>query len=304
VRRIVKAVAILILLVAAAAPALAADDWRAAFPVLRIGFVVSSSPTEDLSRLEPFRAYLAARIGIPVELVPSTDGAALIDAETSGRVAYAIDSAVGYVSAAAECDCVEPLAEPAAADGARGYYALLLARADGAIHDLPSAKDARLALTASDSVAGRLLPMKALTTAGIDPATYFSAIYESAGPEDAVAALLDGRVDIAAGWSSLAGNPATGYSFGVLTRMVADGRLSMDGVRVVWQSPLIPFAPHTVRKDIPPELRKLLLDALLAMATAAPDVLDAVDRTPYGGGGFVAASPDDYAPLAGLVAPL
>ena len=84
--------------------------------------------------------------------------------------------------------------------------------------------------------------------------------------------------------------------------MVASGTLTMDQVRIVWQSPLIPFGPHAVRTDMPAELKTLLRDALTAMAAEAPDVLDAVDRSSFGGGGFVAASAADYAPLAPLVA--
>jgi phosphonate transport system substrate-binding protein len=145
--------------------------------------------------------------------------------------------------------------------------------------------------------------MKAFAAAGIDPATHFAALYESAGPVDAIRALLDGRADVALAWSSLTGDAATGYDFGPLTAMVADGSLSMDQVRIVWQSALIPFGPHAVRSDMPGELKTLLGDALTAVGVESPDVLDAVDRSAYGGGGFVAASAADYAPLAALASP-
>ena len=85
--------------------------------------------------------------------------------------------------------------------------------------------------------------------------------------------------------------------------MVVDGVLSMDQVRVVWQSRLIPFGPHAVRKDMPEELKALIADALTSMATDAPDVLDAVDPSSFGGGGFVAANAGDYAVIEELVAP-
>lgn len=278
-------------------------DWRTDLKVLRIGFLSSSNPAGDLARLEPFRAYMEARIALPVELVPATSYAALIDAEITGRVPYAIHSATSFATAEAMCSCVEPIAEPAAFDGSRGFHAILVVRADSSITTLADAKGARLALSAGDSIAGRLVPLKAFASEGIDPATHFSALFEAPGPEAAINALFDGRADVAVGWSSLAGDPATGYSFGVLTRMVVDGKLSMDQVRVVWQSQLIPFGPHAVHKDVPVELRALLGEALAAMAADAPDVLDAVDNSGLGGGGFVAVSPDDYAVIGELLAP-
>jgi phosphonate transport system substrate-binding protein len=277
-------------------------DWRTDLKVLRIGFLSSVNPAGDLARLEPFRAYVEARIGLPVELVPATSYAALIDAEVTGRVPYAIHSATSFVTAEAMCSCVEPIAAPTAFDGSRGFHSVLIARADSQITTLADAKGARLALSAGDSIAGRLVPLKAWVAEGIDPATHFSALFEAPGPEAAIAALFDGRADIAVGWSSLAGDPATGYSFGVLTRMVLDGKLTMDQVRVVWQSGLIPFGPHAVRKDAPPELKTLLGDALAAVAGDAPDVLDAVDGSGFAGGGFVTVSPGDYAILESLVA--
>jgi phosphonate transport system substrate-binding protein len=281
-------------------PALA--DWRDDVKVLRVGFLASDAPASDAARLEPFRAYIETRIGLPVELVPATTWAALIDAETSARVQYGIFSATSYAAAAASCECIEPLALPTAFDGSRGFYSVLVARADGPITSLASADGARLALSGEDSVAGRLLPLKGFAANGIDPATYFSAIVKEDSPAVAISALTAGTVDLAAAWSSLDGDPAAGYSFGTLAEMVRTGSLAMDQVRVVWQSDLVPFGPHAVRKDLPEELKTLLLSALTGMGAEAPDALDAVDTSGIGGGGFVAATPADYDSVTALVA--
>jgi phosphonate transport system substrate-binding protein len=292
-----------ILVLTLASPSANAADWRDDVKVLRIGVLTADAPADDLARLEPYRAYLAEKIALPVELVPATTMATLIEAETSGRVQYAILSASGFAAASEICKCVEPLVLPAAMDGSRGFHAILLARADSKYQKLEDTDGARLALGASDSVAGRLLPLQEFAAAGLDPSSHFAALYESPGPADAIAALLDGRADVALAWSSLAGDPAAGYSFGPLAAMVAAGTLSMDQVRIIWQSPLIPFGPHAVRTDMLADEKTALRDALTAMAAEAPDTLDAVDRSAYGGGGFVAASAEEYAPLMALVAP-
>ena len=74
----------------------------------------------------------------------------------------------------------------------------------------------------------------------------------------------------------------------------------MDQIRIVWQSPLIPFGPHAVRTDLPAELKTLLSGALTAMAAEDPAALDAVDRS--GGRGFVSADAGLFAPTDALVA--
>lgn len=276
-------------------------DWRDDHRVLRIGFLAVSGAAYDSRRLEPFRAYLETWLPMPAELVPTATYAALIDAHVTDRVQYAIHTATSYVTAANACDCVEPLALPAAFDGTQGFYAVLLARSDGPIRAVADAEGSRLAVSGADSIAGRLVPLRALALSGVDPEAFFSEIVDTASPEAAIAALIAGEVDLAVAWSSMAGDPAAGYSYGVLSRMVRSGALSMDRVRVVWQSPLIPFGPHAVRRDVPEEIKRQLLGALSTMATEAPNGLDAVDRSSVGGGGFVAVGSGDYAALAGLI---
>lgn len=294
-RRLVPLVLALATLVAGPATA----DWRDDFKVLRVGVLAARSPGAVVARLEPFRAWLADRAGVPVELVPVTSYRALDELEANGAVQYAIDSATSYVTTAALCDCVEPLAAPLAFDGSPGFHAVLLVRADSAIATLADIKGARVALSGDDSVAGRLLPLAALATAGIADTDIAAQTYQS--PEAAIAALLDSAADVAVGWSSMAGEAASGYSFGVLQRMVLDGRLSMADVRIVWQSDEVPFGPHTVRKDVPEELRSLLADALVALEGEEPDIVDRLDRNGLETGGFAPVEAADYAPVASLL---
>ncbi len=291
-------VLLLALALLAWARAEARADWRDDIKVVRVGVVAANGAAYDIARLEPFRAYLQDRLGVPVEIVATASYAALIDAQASARVQYAIHSAASYVTTEAICDCVDPVALPAAFDGSRGFHAVLVAHAGSSIATIADAAGKRLALSGADSVAGRLVPLKALALQGIDPGT----IVTAADPEDAVTALFTDEADLAAGWSSLAGDAAAGYSFGVFTRMVSAGALAMDRLRIVWQSPLIPFGPHVLRRDMPAELKALIADALMAMANEAPDALDAVDRSSIGGGGFVPAAAKDYAVIEELVA--
>lgn len=284
-----------------AAPAAVHADWRNDIPVLRVGVMTGANAPYRIAQLKPFRAYLEARLAIPVEVMAVENFGTLIDAQSAARVHYAIYSATAFSTAAATCGCVEPLAVPTRAGGEAGFHALLVARADGPIRSLADARGTRLAVARADSVAGRLLQMKAMEKEEIEPDDYFARVIERDNPELAISALLAGEADIAVAWSSLAGDMSAGYSFGVLTGLVADGELSMDQIRIIWQSPLIPFGPHAVRSDLPDDLRQLILDALLAVASEDPAALDAVDR--FAGQGFVAVDADFFAPIAALISP-
>jgi phosphonate transport system substrate-binding protein len=291
--------AVVVVAVVAALPARA--DWRDDVKVLRVGTVAPRGATYDIARLEPFRAYLQDRLGLPVEIVAMADYDALVDAQASARVQYAIHSASSYVTTQALCACVEPVALPSAFDGSRGFHSVLVAHAGTAIASLAEARGKRLALSGADSVAGRLVPLKGFAAEGIDVSAYFSSVITAADPEQAITMLFTDEADLASGWSSLAGDAATGYSFGVFTRMVASGALAMDRLKIVWQSPLIPFGPHVVRRDLPVELKHLIATALMAMGREAPEALDAVDNSSIGGGGFVPATAGDYSVIEGLI---
>jgi phosphonate transport system substrate-binding protein len=296
-----SAAVVLAFAVLAALPARA--GWRDDIKVLRIGTVAPRGAAYDIARLEPFRAYMQDRLGLPVEIVASADYDALIDAQASAHVQYAIHSAASYVTTQALCACVEPVALPSALDGSRGFHSVIVTLAGSEISGLAEARGKRLALTGADSVAGRLVPLKALAAENIDATASFSSVVTAADPEQAVTMLFTDEADLAAGWSSLSGDVASGYSFGVFTRMVASGALAMDRLKIVWRSPLIPFGPHVVRRDLPDELKALIADALMAMAGESPDALDAVDTSSIGGGGFVPATDGDYSVIEGLVSP-
>lgn len=279
----------------------ASADWRDEVKILRVGVMTGVNAPYHMEQLEPFRIYLEARLSVPVEIVPAQSFDALISAQSSSHVDYAIYSGAAFSTALAACGCVEAVAVPARAGGEIGFYALLVARSDGAIETLGDASGARLALAGADSVAGRLLQMNAFEQEGIAAAEYFSRIIDTRDPEMAITALLADEADLAVAWSSLTGDRSAGYSFGVLAKMVGNEELSIDQLRIVWKSPLIPFGPHAVRSDLPDDLRPLLSEALLEMGAESPAALDAVDR--FGGQGLVAANSDLYAPIAALIAP-
>ncbi len=288
-------------LVALASAASAA--WRDDITALRVGVLGAGEAAYRVAVLEPFRVYLQDKTGLPVEIVPVATYDTLIDAQIAGEIDYAIYSATAFATAVVKCDCVEAFAAPIAQDGALGFHAVLVARAGDGIEGLAEAGGKRLGLGPADSVSGNLVPRHALTAEGIDPASHSLSITEYPSPEAAVTGLLEGQVDLATAWSSMTGREATGYTFGTFTRMVAAGTLSMDRIRIVWESSLIPFGPHAIRSNLPPELKRILSGALLSMASEDIEALDAVDRLGFGGGGFASPDASLYASVVALVTP-
>lgn len=286
-------------LVAAALATPASADWRDETPVLRIGIVTGPAPNTAfaLGQAEPFRAALEARLGSSVALVPAEDYGRLIEAQLTG-VPVTFLSATAFAQLYDLCTCVEPLAIPRNSDDSLGYRSVLLVPAGSPIGTVAALAGARLAVSAPDSVAGRLLPLALFAGEGLTTGD-LGALVERESPAAAVAAMLAGEADAALAWSSLTGSVSAGYSRGVMTQMVADGRLSMDDVRVAWRSPIIPNGPVTIRASAPDDLKADLLAALISIAESDPEIIALVDGS--FGGGYVAGDAAMYDPLVLMI---
>jgi len=97
VRRLAVGLALALL----AASSSARADWRDEIKVFRVGIMTGPNAAYRLVQFEPFRAYLEAKLAVPVEILPAPDYRALIDAQATSRVHYAIYSASAFATAAA-----------------------------------------------------------------------------------------------------------------------------------------------------------------------------------------------------------
>lgn len=291
------AAAVLVLSAPAAAQA---PTWAEAVPVLRVGVLAGVNQAYATVQMEPFRLYLADRLGIAVEIVTAIDYPALISGQTNAGIQAAFLSATAFATASVACDaCVQPLVIPTGQDGSTGYRAIMVARAGGPIVDLDDLARQRLAVSQDDSIAGRLLPLRLFADAGMGEDRF--TLVERDSPGAAVSAMLAGEADAALAWSTLAGSAATGYSAGVLTQMVAAGTLAMNQIQIVWRSPEIPNGPLSVQASLPEDLKTALRNAMVELRTADPAAFVAADRAD--GRGFRPVDAAAFAPLIAVVRP-
>lgn len=277
----------------------AAAGWRDDLGTLKVGFIAGDNPAYEIARLEKFRWQLQLNLAVPVELYPARNYEALIEAQSTGRVQYTVLSSLAYLALNQRCGCAEALAQPTTAEHARGFRALLVAKKDGPVQTLADARNMRLAVGAADSLSGRRAPLAGLGAEGIDPDSYFLRIVETSDSEAALAALAAGSADVATAWSSATDPLSADSGSGPFARLAGDGTLDPASLKVIWQSALIPFGPHAVRKELAPEAKQALLRALTEMQASAPEAYDAIERGFPGG--FVAADQAEFDALAALL---
>jgi len=267
--------------------------------VLRLGIVAPVRRDAALARVEPFRAHLAGSLDTSVTVQTFDDETALVGALVAGRIDYAPLSALGFAVASRRCDCVEPLAAPRAADRAPGWHAVVLARPGAAPAKVGDLAGLRLAVTEGDAIGTRRLPLMLLARLGLtgDKAPV---LVETAGPKEAMGALMEGRADAAVVWSSLDGDPQEGWSRGTPAEMVAAGLVKPSDYRVVWSSPVLPLGPHVVRAALDEATKRRLRELLIQLDTD-PELYEAIERE--NSGGFVRVGTPAYRPFIDLLAP-
>ena len=267
------AAALAILAAPVAAPVAATEaDWRQSFESFNIGLLGGENEADRLRRYDCMQDLVSDALGVPVELFPAADYAGVMQGLLAGQLHMAGLGASGYAGIyLQDPEAVEPVLTTAQIDGGLGYYAVMYVRADSDIMTFEDLEGHSLAYADPNSASGYLFPRGQLRMQGIIDDEFFSRTGFGGGHEQSVIAVLNGQYDAGVTWTSLQGEYEEGYTRGNLRRMVDNGLLDMNDIRIVWESDIIPNGPTVVRQDLPEEARELLLEFLTGMKDAHPD---------------------------------
>ncbi|WP_349371072.1 phosphonate ABC transporter substrate-binding protein [Salinarimonas sp.] len=247
-------------LVAAIAGPAAAQDWTSELPVFRIGLLGGENEADRLRNNECLIEALGSRLGVPVELFPAPDYAGVMQGLLADQLEMSFLGASGYAGIyLQDPEAVEPIFVNAEADGSLGYKSVMYVRTDSGIESLEGMQGRSLAYADPNSTSGYLVPRFELGQQGIAD-DYFSTTGFGGGHEQAVVAVLNGQYDGGVTWVSGVGEPSEGYTRGNLRRMMDNGLLDMADLRIIWESNLIPNGPIVLRKDVPAEVREIVVE--------------------------------------------
>ncbi len=282
-QRFLACAALMLLLVPATA---LAADWRVTIGTFRIGLVAPGTSPADPSMVLVRDAWAKA-LAMPVEIFLAQDYPALVDAQASGRVEYAVHTALSFAVAARLCDCVEPLAAPVGADGALAARSVLILRKARGAGTPPRVAIPAVQLETAGPVIGGL-------SDSLMPAMER---VSAASLEVAEAMLAGGDADGMLGWIPV-GAEGDMDAGGTMARLAERG-LGTDDLEVSWRGAALPFGPHAIRKTLDPEAKGILRSLTVSMADTMPDVLEAI--SPLRHKALRPVQAIDYAPASTLL---
>ena len=230
-------------------------DWSQIGPEFRIGFLPDEASQSLIARNQCLKEYITAAFQVPSDLYTFTDYAGTMESLRGGSLDYAWLGSSAYAGIEIEApDAVKPILTRVQPTGDKGYYSVMVARADSGIESLEDTEGKMLGYADPNSTSGYLVPKVELDEqldGGVGG--HFADARFMGGHPNAVLGVLNGDVDVAVTWSSGVGERDEGYTSGNLRIMVDNGTLNMDDIVEVWRSGLIPNGPIVMPEGLPAE---------------------------------------------------
>lgn len=222
---------------------------------LVMGMVPDQQSVENT--FQPLVDYIAAKTGKNVELIQSTDYAALVEASIAGRIDIGSFSGFTYVAATNGGAELEPLGVTVTKEGEEpGYESLTVVPKGSDIASIADLKGHKVCFVDPGSTSGYLYPSAELLAAGIDPEKDITPVM--AGGHDASAQKTAQGVECEAGFAEDAVVETTG---------IADGLFAEGDLEVI-NRVTVPGAPIVMSKKLPADTQTELQDIMKNLTLA------------------------------------
>jgi phosphonate transport system substrate-binding protein len=264
----------------------AAAQWQKKYPVVKYGVIPVETQTHTTKSMDLFLRHAEKETGAKWELYQATDYSGVMNALIAGQINLAWLSGFSYCQTFMDSKGgVEPLVAASEPDGSMGYNAVVVVRADSPYKSIEDLKGKIVARTDPLSGSGYLIPTAAFRAMGKPVDEYFKSPLSGGHPQS-VLGVLRGTYDAAFTWTSKNDN------IGNLRKMMDQGLLKREQIRIVWTSDPLPSPPVVIRKDVPPDMRAAMEKLFTGLHKVDMKIAEAVAQGKTGG--MVPVSHKDY----------
>src|SRR5499433_2066000 len=249
-----------------------AEDWKAKYPEITFAVVPAENASGVTERFTPFVNYLSKELGIKVNLRVANDYAAVIEGQRAGNIHIGYYGPASFSRARLTGVKADAFVIDVNSDGSKGYYSVFYVLAKSPYQKLEDLKGKNLGLVDPNSTSGNNMPLYTLDKLGISPDTFFAKTQVTGSHENAVLALAQRTVDVAANWWNADDDSN-------LTRMLNKGMLkNPDGspmkkedFRIIVKSDMIINSPVAYLADLPDDLKAAIKQAFVNAPEKAPE---------------------------------
>lgn len=218
--------------------------------VLRVSAIPDESPTELQRKFKPLGEYLEKKLGMKVAFTPVSDYAASVEGLINNKLDMVWFGGFTFVQAKVRSGGqVMPLVQREEDEKFKSVF--ITTRKD--IAGLQDLKGKTFSFGSESSTSGHLMPRFYLLAANIDPDSDLKRIAFSGAHDATVAAVAGGKVDAGA------------LNISVWDKLIAQGKVDTNLVRVFYTTPGYYDYNWTVRADMNPALREKIANAFLSL---------------------------------------
>jgi len=235
-----------------------AQEWKSKYPELVLAVIPAENAALTTERYTPFVEYLTKELGVKVTLRIVADYAAVIEGQRSEQVHIGYYGPASYARAYVTGVKTTPFAIEVSKGGIKGYHSVFYVKADSPYKKIEDLKGKNLGLVDPNSTSGNNVPRLALNNMRIKPEEFFSKVVYTGSHTNAVMALQQGTVDVAANaWYS--------ENDTELSRLADKGMVKKSDFRIIYKSDLIVNSPvaylNSLPEDLKASIRKAFFDA-------------------------------------------
>ena len=241
---------------AAVASVANAQEWKSKYPELVFAVIPSENAAQVTERFKDFLDYLSKEIGVKVTLRIASDYAAVIEGQRAEQIHIGYYGPASYARAYMTGAKITPFAIEVAKGGVKGYYSVFYVKANSPYKTIADLKGKNLGLVDPNSTSGNNVPRFALNGMKIKPEDHFGKVVYTGSHVNAVMALQQGTVDVAANWW----NNETDSE---LIRMSDKGMVKKDDFRIIYKSDMIVNSPIAYLNSMPEDLKARIRTAFL-----------------------------------------
>ncbi|MDP6805732.1 MAG: phosphate/phosphite/phosphonate ABC transporter substrate-binding protein [Rhodospirillales bacterium] len=247
--------------------------------VLRIGVLPDQNPKALKERYDPLFEHLSSTLKVSYEFVPSKSYGDLLEQFVAGRMDLAFFGGLTFLKAQAASGAMPIVMR----DVDKRFTSYFIVRANDPATSIKDYRNRNFCFGSHLSTSGHLMPRKFLAERGIIPEEFFAEVCHTGAHDRTVFGVRDGLADIGVANSQ------------VVKSMLADGRLSENDVRILWETPPFPDYVWAVRATLGSAWRQRVRDAFLGLSPG--NERDARILARIGAEAFLPASTADFDPL-------
>jgi len=279
-----------------------AQDWKAKYPELTFAIIPAENATGVVERYAPLMDYLTKQIGVKVNLRIANDYAAVIEGQRTGSVHIASYGSASFARALITGVKTEAFAIDVNGDGTTGYYSVFYVKKDSPYKSIEDLKGKNLGLVDPNSTSGNNVPRLVLDQKGINPEAYFGKVVFTGSHDNAVLALAQGTVDVAANaWTTDEDNYAVRLATKGLLKAADGTTIKYSDLRIVAKSEPILNGPLTYLSDLPADLKAKIADAFFNLRKNDKAVADKLYDGKMDREGWKPAKTEEWKPVVDLV---